>query len=578
MPKWQASTSTPPGTIRRQTSPAASNERVFVAVQGTAGNTGATEPGWTLTRGGRTTDSGVTWQEITGSAVMNGDTANVMTWAQARAVTPTTTLGAIIKRNSGASFWMVASAGGTMGASEPAFVDTLGTSVTDSTVTWVCIALAASMPAPWSAPFARVAQMLTATWGVAGNDFYIADNHVETAVTFTVSLGTVTSPCRFISIDHTASLPANAAALKSGATFTATSTSTNAISAANVAQCETYLYGLNFVVTGAINGVGIIFGSAVASHGRMEKCTATLGAGTTSTTTMTAGSGSVGMMEFINCSFGFSVAGQFLYWSAGYHVWRDTPNPCFTGTVPNTPLHAFQNTPGTILFEGIDFSAVGSNTLLSTVAAGTFFTLKNCKMHTGPVAGAFATAQSVLQIDLINCDSGATIYRNERYNIYGTLLTSGAVYRNGGAVDGGTPVSHKPTTAAFCRPQRPFLCFPLSIWNDVIGSPVTVTVFWLNNSTITLPNNAQVWFDLEYMADSGSPITSFATCGLVTQLTVPTTWTADAVSVWTGASGTKCQWATSITVTPQQKGYFTLYPKIGAAVSNFYFVPKPVLS
>ena len=196
----------------------------------------------------------------------------------------------------------------------------------------------------------------------------------------------------------------------------------------------------------------------------------------------------------------------------------------------------------------------------------------------GPVVGAFFTPQSALQIDLVNCDSGAAIYRNERYNIYGTLVTSNSVYRNGGAVDGGTPISQRPTATTFARPQRPFLCFPLSIWNDTVGSAVTVTVFWLNNATTTLPNNAQVWFDLEYMGDSGSPITSFATCGLATPLTAPTTWTSDAVSVWTGASGTKCQWATSITVTPRQNGYFTLYPKIGAAISNFYFDPKPVLS
>ena len=156
------------------------------------------------------------------------------------------------------------------------------------------------------------------------------------------------------------------------------------------------------------------------------------------------------------------------------------------------------------MFEGIDFSSA-PGTLFSTALSGTFFTLKNCKMNAGSVVGAFTAAQLALQIDLINCDGGGAIYRNERYNIYGNLLTSKGIYRTGGAVDGGVPISQNIAATSFCRPQRPFLGFPLSIWNDTVGSPVTVTVYGALNGVSTRPTNAQFWFDMEYMADPASP-------------------------------------------------------------------------
>ena len=127
------------------------------------------------------------------------------------------------------------------------------------------------------------------------------------------------------------------------------------------------------------------------------------------------------MAEFVNSSFGFTNASQFIYWVNGFHSWRNTPDPCFTGTVGGTPVHCFANGPADVLFEGVDFTSVGSNTLFSTVSCGTFFTLKNCKMNTGAVVGAFVGDAAADQIDLINCDSGSAIIRNERYNLYGIL-------------------------------------------------------------------------------------------------------------------------------------------------------------
>ena len=119
---------------------------------------------------------------------------------------------------------------------------------------------AAVVLARLDAPAPRLSVAIAAGWGAAGNDFYVADNSAETSsVQLVVNIGTVTSPCRFFSVDHTASLPPNAAALKAGASFSTSATGTGAISLGNAAQTENYWFGFNFVLTGAINGVGIVF-------------------------------------------------------------------------------------------------------------------------------------------------------------------------------------------------------------------------------------------------------------------------------------------------------------------------------
>jgi hypothetical protein len=371
---------------------------------------------------------------------------------------------------------------------------------------------------------------------------------------------------------------------KPGATFNATGATSNSMWTTSGAS-STYWYGLTFIASGT-GAVGLLSIGANACYAKWDTCSFQLASSAPAGASMTVGPGGqfTGGGDFVNCSFGVGNAGHTVLWSGGNWTWRQSPNPSYVGaTLPTVAIRSIANTPCTVLFEGVDFSCLGSNALINGQFNGGWFTLKNCKLHTGSLfSGPIPVAALELQIDVVNCDSGGNVARNERHSIYGDLTTSTSVYRQGGASDGSTPISHfvnLSTVAVLQKGWRPFQCIPLIIWNDVVGTPRTITLYGALSFTTNLPNNDQVYFDVEYMGDASTPLAMMATCGLSNPLAAKVPATADPGSTWVGITPTHVQFTLSVTITAQHKGYLTIYPKFSGLTSNsLYLDPLPVLS
>jgi hypothetical protein len=557
---------------RPLTAQAVGNERVYVC---TTAGTSSAEPTWAFTKGVlQTATGGVVFQECSGECALNGDLTNAIPWA----ASSTPVLGRVIYDPTSNSIQIctVSAAGA---ASKPTFSATAGVVTSDgATAKWTSLGLASAWSSNWAAPMARLSSATIANAGAAGNDFYVADNSLEvTTVAVVLNIGSTTAASRVMSVDRAAPTT-----LKAGASITCNLASANIIIFGSGANTAGSYYGMTFVATLASGSPIISLSFLSTTYHRFENCSFQAGAGTNINGIICVGTQTSGVsgVDLINCTFGFIAVGQGIQLGGGPITWRNTPNPCLvnTSTIPNPLLKPNANTPANVLIEGVDLSAAGSVTLINNATSSTLFTIKNCKLHTGAIVGVIAAGAPTLNIDVVGSDTGALTYRNERYNVLGQTTTNTAVVRTGGASDGTTLISHSLQPTGFARVFRPYISLPLVIWNDVVGTARTLTLYGAINGSAVLPRNDQFWFDVEYMGTSGLTIASLVTNGQATPLTAASTVAvADAVSSWSGLGGTNAPFSLAVTFTAQQKGYVTIYPKAGASYS-LYLDPKPVLT
>lgn len=113
-------------------------------------------------------------------------------------------------------------------------------------------------------------------------------------------------------------------------------------------------------------------------------------------------------------------------------------------------------------------------------------------------------------------------------------MQSTAITRTGGATDGTTPVSWAVTMTANVEWWHPFECFPIAEWNGRTATNLTATVHGIINSA-TLPNNDEVWLEVDYFGSASSPQASVVTGTKSNILASGTAQAADA-SAWDGAA------------------------------------------
>ena len=412
----------------------------------------------------------------------------------------------------------------------------------------------------WATAATTLAAALTGE--VAGDRIFVANTHTESATAYPNvwdAAGTAASPCEIMCVDPGASPPT---ALSTGATLTA-SAGRLLFQNANY----TLVQGLTFVCASDLATLG-----GLSWQARFKNCILR----------MTGASGSLGLN---NNSPGLTVFENFQikFASGGYidgrggMIWQG--GGLEAGTV--SPSSLFQNMGAGAQFwlEGLDLSA-GASTMhiVNSGARYSRFVMRNCKL---PASWTGSFVQGTVgdggRYEMWNCDSGDTNYRMDIRTFSGQITSETVVVRTGGATDGTTPISWKMVTNS----SASYVVAPLDspeivIWNETVGSPVTLSVETLtNNVTLT---DGDAWIDVQYLGTSGAPKSSISSDARINTLvaaqnqpTSSATWTTTGIT-------TPVKQTLSTTFTPQEKGFLLATVRVGRKSTTVYVCPKPTVS
>jgi hypothetical protein len=471
-----------------------------------------------------------------------------------------------------------------MGASEPAFSDVAGVTTTDVGTTWTSLGPVSNFPA-WGAPHARLANAYASGWGTAGHKFWIADNHAETqatSITLTSLATAAGGPTYTICVDRTAALPPTTSNYNTGATISTTSTSDINLlaSAGNAGTC--YYQGIAFSA-----GSGSSVSSKINIQGTTvnhvyKNCAFALGNSHAANVIVLGPASTTGQILWDNCTVQFAAAGQSLSLMNVNFEWRNTASALQGATIP-TSLFTFNSASNSpyVVCRGVDLSACSGTLVTSVSTIPVVF--EDCKFHASVtrLAASVSPGYATNPVVTVRCDSGATNYKSTRDEYAGTQTVETSITRVGGATDGTTPTSDKIATNAQAAFFTPYRMLPLAIWNENTGADVTVTIYGTINSA-SLPLNDEIWMDVQYLGNAGSPIASFKSTCKSHPLATGANVSSDGSS-WNGG-GSGAGWspfklvATLTSPQPQLKGFVYINVRAAKASTTYYIDPLPTLS
>jgi hypothetical protein len=575
---WAASAGKVCGNLVRQlAAPAVNSERVFVCVASTAGTgtTGGAEPAWVLTRGAKTTDNTVTWQEATGVAALNGDLTNTPLWSNAGIKGQAIVLGQVIQNVAG-TLVLICTTAGTAGAgAEPSWsaFTNAGATTADNTVTWTSLGAQSNFTG-WQAPHARLANAYASTWGQSGNSFFVASEHAETQATaLTLTSPSLSNATSFVYCVNKSNVPPTSANITTGATITTTGNS-NLLISTNTAGAETYYNGITFSCGSGANAPLLVTASGQGVNAYIN-CSLQL-AGTTGGSIFSSSStpGAQTKVKWINTTVKFASTAANITGTSDI-FWANTASAILGATIPTSLIT--MGAPVTHTLIGVDLSAAGSGvTLVPATLQGGKVIFQDCKFGASVTVAATPTSLGCAETYVVRSDSSATNYRQEKYQYTGTQTAETTIVRTGGASDGTTPISWKIVSTANSKWTFPFEAIPITIWNDVTATNRTVTIYGIWGGG-AVPNNDDIWIDVDYLGSSATPLGTIATLTKANNLAANAALTTDA-STWGGSTTPFKMVLTLSSPQPGLKGYFNIYVKGAKPSTTFYIDPLAVLS
>jgi len=403
----------------------------------------------------------------------------------------------------------------------------------------------------------------------AGDIFYVSEDHNESTagvVTIT-SPGSLTSFCFFYCVDHNGTVPPVSADLRT--TAQVSTTGNNILSVNGIG----YFYGIIFSSGSGANSVNFVVNNTNTSQQIYDSCALRLGG--TSGGQLQLGRTNA-QVTLNNTTYQVSASGSTIA-VAGPTVWRNTPSAITGATLP-TNLISGGNTDLNLIMIGVDLSALGSGkTIYGAGSVSGFARLIDCKL------GASVTVAGTISgpgryADLVRCDSGATNYRDERYWLQAIQTVETTIVRTGGATDGTTPISWKIVTTTSAKWVGPFESQPITIWNDSTSAITTLT-FYGTTTGGGVPNNDDIWVEVEYLGSASTPLGSFVTTTKSNNL-APSTTTNNSSdgSTWGGGGAGNGFKIVVPSFTPRMKGPLNITIKVAKVSSTYYIDPRPAIN
>jgi hypothetical protein len=270
------------------------------------------------------------------------------------------------------------------------------------------------------------------------------------------------------------------------------------------------------------------------------------------------------------CSFTFNNAAQ------GFTANNVTAkfkiiNASFTFTA--TPATLFIGFPPLLIMQDSDLSGLGAGkTIFGNNTLGEEAFLQNCKLGASVTVTATLT-NNTQRVSLIRCDSGATNYRTERYDVAGTQVIETTIVRTGGATDGTTPISWNVTTNANAKwGAQAYESIPITQWVNTTGSH-TVTVYGTTTGG-GVPHDDEIWIEVEYLGNASFPQGTLLTTTKSDPLaaSAATNNSSDG-STWAGGGAGNGFKIVTPSFTVNQKGYISVTVRAAKASATWYVDP-----
>lgn len=408
----------------------------------------------------------------------------------------------------------------------------------------------------------------------AGDTIYVSHVHAEeTSATVTLAFaGTIANPTRIICVNDGASPPTTLATTGEIAT-NAGNQPINLIAGAGMA-----FYGMNFLPSknaGIGVAINIATGVSPAASVSLEDCTLRL-PDNSSTQIMLGSDGSSNQVrsrfDWKNVDVAIPAPGGRIRPNLEFN-WRGGSILSGTASLTNLLIVGSQGRSLPVLIEGVDLSNLGpASNLVSTTSSGKIV-FRNCKLPSSWTGNPInrSSAGVGLRVELFNCDSADTNYRIWVQDYPGQIMSETTVVRTGGASDGTTPISWRMVTNADVSSVENLNSPEAVIWNEVVGSPITVTVEIITDG-VTL-TDAECWLSMQFLGTSTSSQSTF-TSDQSGWLSAPVNQTTSAVAWTTTGLASPVKQKLSVTFTPQEKGFLHAIVRLAKPSTTVYVCPK----